>query len=86
MPFVLFNLINNAFHALCRAVKSMNLLLIATAIGSVARVAASFIFTKFYGMYGIYIGWVAAWLAEMIFVLIIYITGKWKPEELKEGL
>lgn len=86
MPFVLFNLINNAFHALCRAVKSMNLLLIATAIGSVARVAASFIFTKYYGMYGIYIGWVAAWLAEMIFVLIIYITGKWKPEELKEGL
>ena len=85
-PFVLLNLINNAFHAISRAVKAMNMLMISTAIGAASRVIATAIFVKYYGMYGMYIGWVISWLAEMIFALYIYNSGRWRPDEMKNKI
>ena len=86
LPFVLLTLINNVFHAISRAVKAMNMLMISTAIGAVSRVIASAIFVKYYGMYGMFIGWVVSWVAELIFALFIYNSGKWIPKEMKNKL
>ncbi len=81
MPFVLFNLINNLFHAFYRGVAAMRYLVTATLIGSFSRIIASFIAVRYFKMNGVYIGWVISWVTECIFSLIVYVTGAWKPSE-----
>lgn len=78
MPLVLFNVINNLFHAFFRGVKAAGMLLISTAIGSVSRVIATFILAVYYGMYGVYAGWALSWIMEAVFVLAVYWSGAWK--------
>lgn len=73
LPFILFNLINNLFHSFFRGVAAMRLLIIATVLGSVFRIAASLIFSYFLAMDGVYIGWVVSWIAEAVFMFAVYI-------------
>ncbi len=84
LPFIIFNVINNLFHSLARGVNKMNLLVISTFIGSISRILSTLFFVKTYGMNGIYFGWVFSWFAEMVFVLISYFSGIWKPDELRD--
>lgn len=87
MPFVLFNLINNLFHAFYRGVGAMGCLVTATLVGSAARIAASYIAVKHFGMNGIYIGWAVSWILECIFSLGVYFSGRWRTHELlKKGI
>ena len=51
----------------------MRLLIIATVLGSVFRIAASLIFSYFLAMDGVYIGWVVSWIAEAVFMFAVYI-------------
>lgn len=78
LPFIAVNLINNLFHSFFRGLGSMRLLVICTALGSVARLLFTFMLTDTYGMYGVYAGWVLSWFVEAAFVLWIYFTGMWK--------
>lgn len=73
LPFILFNLINNLFHSFFRGVAAMWLLIAATVIGSVTRIAAGLAFAALFGMEGVYIGWVISWIAEAIFMLAVYL-------------
>lgn len=84
MPFILFNLINNLFHAFYRGVGSMRCLVEATFIGSAVRIAATFIAVGRFAMDGVYIGWAVSWAAECVFCLVVYFSGHWKPKELKK--
>ncbi len=83
MPFILFNLINNLFHAFYRGVGSMACLLEATFIGSAARIIATYIAAGYFAMDGVYIGWAVSWAVECLFCLFVYFSGRWKPKELK---
>jgi len=78
LPFILFNVINNLFHSFFRSIKSMNNLLSATIIGSVTRIVFSIILTKYYGINGIYLGWIISWIIEAIYNLAVYYFGSWK--------
>ncbi len=83
LPFVVFALIDNLFHAFFRGVKAMKYLIISTAFGAVIRTVATICFVELYGMEGVYIGWVASWILEAVYVLGVYFSGKWKSKEMK---
>ena len=83
LPFIVFNVINNLFHSFFRGVNAPACLLFSTIIGSVSRVLTSIYFIKSgYGMNGAYMGWVASWIIEAVFVVYIYYSGRWKPIEM----
>jgi len=80
LPFILFNVINNLFHSFYRGTASMKLLVSLTATGAVARIVCSIIFVHFFGMQGVYIGWVLSWIAESVLALWTYFSGAWKKD------
>lgn len=78
LPFIWFNLINNLFHSFYRGTGSMKLLVSLTATGSITRIIFSVIFIHFFGMQGVYIGWVLCWVCESILAFWSYFAGGWK--------
>ena len=86
LPLILFNVINNLFHAFYRGVKCMNLLVISTTIGSVARIVASIVLSRFFGIYGVYGGWVVSWIIEAMFCTCTYFIGVWKKNLENNGI
>lgn len=81
MPFVVFNVANNLFHAIFRSTGAGGYLVTSTVIYSVSRFGFSYLLFRKFGMYGIYAGVVLSWVVEAIFGLIIYLSGKWKTDE-----
>ena len=77
LPLIVFNLINNLFHAFYRGTASMKLLLILTTTGGLSRVIFSIIFVPHFGMQGIYIGWALSWITEAILAIGSYFSGIW---------
>ncbi|MBR2406161.1 MAG: hypothetical protein IKB04_03830 [Clostridia bacterium] len=86
LPFVLFNLINNLFHALLKGIKSTKLLMLSSFIGCVVYVAVSYAFCGTLGLFGVYLGWALSWGAEAVFAVIVYFSGKWQPPAMREAL
>lgn len=80
MPFLILNVLANAYHNFFRAMDRMKALLIATLAGTVARIIFSVIFERFLGYYGIFIGWAMFWLADAAFGFAFYYFGKWRKE------
>ncbi len=78
LPFIWFNLVDNLFHSFYRGTGSMKLLVALTATGSVSRFVFSFIFIHFYGMRGVFIGWVLSWITESILAFWSFFAGSWK--------
>jgi len=62
----------------------MDKLVISNLIYTGARIAASFILAKFYGIYGVFAGYVIGWVIETIYISIVYFTGKWIPKKLRQ--
>ena len=62
----------------------MKVLIISTALGSVSNLVFSVILVKYYGLYGIFAGWILSWIVEAIFTIIVYLSKKWKTSEIKE--
>ena len=83
LPFVLFNVVNNTFHAVFRAVKSMAFLIGSTIFSSVVRIGVSLPLTASYGLNGFWAGMVIAWIAEAILLLVVYRMNWWLPRELR---
>lgn len=79
LPFILINLVCNLFHGLFRGVKATGHLFVSTALGACVRYVASALLIKPLGMEGFYLGWVISWIAEALFVLVLFFVGKWKP-------
>ena len=82
LPFIVFNMINNLFHAFYRGVMAMKSLVSATLIGSITRIIPTMLLVPHLGMQGVYIGWVISWVLEAVFTLILYFTGVWKKEKI----
>lgn len=83
-PFILFNVINNLFHAFFRGVAAMKLLVVCTLFGAISRYIATILLTPYFDYYGVFIGWVVSWIAEAAFVLILYYSGIWKKEKVNK--
>lgn len=86
-PFIFFNVFNNLFHGIFRAVGSGKLMLISTIIYAVAFVVYAYILFAVLPdalkIYGAHIALSGAYITEVIFAAIIFITGKWKTPEYK---
>ncbi len=73
LPFIVFNLTNNLFHAFYRGIAAMKLLVSLTLLGSVSRIVYTLIFANMMGMQGIYLGWILSWITEAVAAVISYL-------------
>lgn len=85
LPFMLFNIVNNLFHALFRGANALNFLVTSTALGAAVRIAVSIICILKLGIYGLFIGWIASWIIECIFAVLVYISKKWQPIKMQSA-
>ncbi|MBE6760847.1 MAG: MATE family efflux transporter [Ruminococcaceae bacterium] len=87
-PFIFFNVFNNLFHGIFRAVGSGRLMFISTLIYAVAFVVYAYILFAVlpndFKIYGVYIALSGAYITEVIFATVIFITGRWKTPEYKK--
>lgn len=74
LPFVLFAMLDNQFHAFFRGFGAMKMLILSTAVGAVTRLALSYLFIGSMEMDGIYLAWVISWAVELLFSLAVYFT------------
>lgn len=87
LPFIFLNVFNNLFHGIFRAVGSGTLMFISTLVYAISFVIYAYII--FYALptdlriYAVYLALNAAYLTEVTFAAIIFLTGKWKTPEYK---
>lgn len=72
LPFILINIINNLFHSYFRGIAAARLLLLSTAVLSVARLILTYLFVG-YGMRGVFLGWAGSWAVEAVFCILLYV-------------
>ena len=86
-PFILFNVFNNLFHGIFRAVGSGKLMFISTMIYAISYVAYAYtlfaVLPTELKIYGVHLALSGAYITEVAFALIIFVTGKWKSPEYK---
>lgn len=80
MPFVLFNVVNNLFHAVFRGAGSGKYLVYATVVYALSRYVYSLALFPKFEMYGIFAAMVLSWITEVIYGTYVYIKGKWRNE------
>lgn len=80
LPFIIFNVINNACHHFFRGIKRMKALLMGTLCGCIARIIFSLILAPRFGIYGIYAGWAISWFADAAYGVIYFYFGRWKKD------
>lgn len=84
-PFMLFNVFNNLFHGIFRAVGSGKLMFISTLIYAVSYVIYAYILFSVLPyeirIYSVHLALSAAYITEVIFATYIFVTGKWKTSE-----
>ena len=87
LPFIFFNVFNNLFHGIFRAVGSGTLMFISTLIYAVSFVIYAYALFSFlpseFKIYGVHLALSAAYITEVTFATIIFVTGKWKTPEYK---
>lgn len=84
LPFLVFHLVCNLFHALYKGVKAPLHLIGSTFASSASRIAFSYLFLYLgRGMEGFYTAWVLSWGVEAVFSVTLYFIGLWKPDKKK---
>ena len=84
-PFILFNVFNNLFHGIFRAVGSGTLMFVSTLIYAISYVVYAYIMFAVLPyeirIYGVHIALSGAYITELIFATVIFLTGKWKSDQ-----
>ena len=83
MPFMFFHAFSNAFHNVFRGLKNSTQLLISTSLCSVASIILAFTLCPIMGIKGYYLQAALSWIIECIYIVIVYISGKWVPKPLR---
>lgn len=73
LPFIVINIFANLFHAYFRGLGEKAPLMLSTLSGSVTRIILSFILIPKMGMVGMYIAWMAFWIADAIVCILFYL-------------
>ena len=81
-PLIFFNVFNNLFHGIFRAVGSGTLMFISTMVYAVSYVIYAYILfavlTTELRIYAVHIALSGAYITEAVFAAVIFFTGKWK--------
>ena len=84
-PFIVFNVFNNLFHGIFRAVGSGMLMFISTLIYAISYVIYAYILFSVLPyeirIYGVHLALSGAYITELIFATYLFVTGKWKSQE-----
>ena len=84
-PFIVFNVFNNLFHGIFRAVGSGKLMFISTLIYAISYVIYAYILFAVLPyeirIYGVHMALSGAYITEVMFATFIFVTGKWKSSE-----
>ena len=84
-PLIIFNVFNNLFHGIFRAVGSGTLMVISTLIYAVSYVVYAYILFAVLSyelrIYAVHLALGGAYITELIFATVIFVTGKWKSKE-----
>ena len=72
-PFIIFEILNNLFHNIFRGLLVPKLALITTAVYMLTHVSSVLLLAPIYEMDGVYIGNIAAWVAESIICVILFL-------------
>ena len=87
-PLIFFNVFNNLFHGIFRAVGSGTLMLISTLIYAVSYVIYAYILFAVLPpemkIYGVHLALGGAYITEAAFASVIFAIGKWKSPEYKK--
>ncbi|MBP3554997.1 MAG: hypothetical protein J6K63_05065 [Clostridia bacterium] len=83
MPFMFFHAFSNAFHNVFRGLKNSTQLLISTSLCSVASIILAFTLCPIMGIKGYYLQAALSWIIECIYIVIVYVSGKWIPKPLR---
>ncbi len=87
-PLIIFNVFNNLFHGIFRATGSGKFMFISTFIYAVAYVIYAYILFNVLPydikIYGVHIALSGAYITEVIFAVVLLITGRWKTAEYKQ--
>jgi Na+-driven multidrug efflux pump len=87
LPVMFFNVFNNLFHGIFRAVGSGTLMFISTMIYAVSYVIYAYtlfaVLPEEICIYGVHTAIGLAYITEVIFAAVIFFTGKWKSPEYK---
>lgn len=75
MPFVVFNVLNNAFHAVFRGSGSGRYLVYSTLIYAIARLSYSYMLFPHFEMHGIFVSVPLSWATEAVFGSLVYFLG-----------
>ncbi len=86
MPFVVFNVVNNAFHGIFRGSGSGRYLVVSTLVYAVSRTLYSYVLFPHYGIHAIFVSVALSWVTEAVFGSIIYFSEIWKSEEHKQHI
>lgn len=78
LPFALVRMVSGLFHSFFRGVKAMKVLTISSFISAGVRTIVTVIAVTQLGMLGVIVGWISDWVVEFAFILIVYLTNKWK--------
>lgn len=84
LPFILFAMLNNQFHAFFRGFAAMKMLIIGTAVGAVSRLVLSYILFNGADLDGIYLAWVLSWIIEAFFSMVVYLAAYRNERQLRE--
>jgi len=84
-PLIIFNVFNNLFHGIFRAVGSGTLMVISTLIYAISYVVYAFILFALLPyelrIYAVHLALSGAYITELIYATIVFVTGKWKSKE-----
>lgn len=84
LPLILLNMICAVFHSIFRGVKSNRHLILSTGLSAVVNLIASYFLAPLYGLVGLFISSAIAWIAECLYILAVYATGRWIPKEIRK--
>lgn len=87
-PVIIFNVFNNLFHGIFRAVGSGTIMIVSTLIYAVSYVVYAYILFAVLPyeirIYGVHLALSGAYITELIFATVIFVTGRWKsPQYIK---
>jgi putative MATE family efflux protein len=87
LPVTFFNVFNNLFHGIFRAVGSGTLMFISTMIYAVSYIIYAYtlfaVLPEEIRIYGVHMAIGLAYITEVIFAAVVFFTGKWKSPEYK---
>lgn len=86
LPFIVLNMICAVFHSIFRGIKSNHHLIISTGLSAVVNLITSYFLAPLYGITGLYLSSVIAWIAECLYILIVYLSGLWVPKAFRKNV